>query len=343
MKILLIGGTGLISTAITRELLTRGDEVTLYNRGKSDADLGPLAAKAQWIQGDRKDYAAFEAQMTALPRFDCVMDMICYTPEEAQSLSRAFCGRTGHLIFCSTVDVYAKPARRYPIRESEPHAPPDWEYAQHKETCEQLLEQAQARGHFALTILRPAYTYGEGRGMVHSFGGNTAYLDRLRKGKPIVVHGDGSSLWASCHRDDVARAFVVAAGQPHTFGKSYHLTGEEWMTWNRYHADVALALDAPSPTLVHIPSDLLDKTARRAHICAINFQYNNIFDNSAAHADLDFRYTISFDVGVRRIAAWLDAHNKIADSDEDDYDDRVIAAWQKSSEHMAEDLIGLDA
>ena len=339
MRILIIGGTGLISTAITRFLLERGDDVTLYNRGKSDIQF-PDGAK--FLYGDRMDYAAFEAQMADAESFDCVMDMICYKPDDARSLARAFANRVGHLIVCSTVDVYAKPARRYPIREDEPHAPPDWDYAQNKEVCEQILFEAHHRGDFPLTILRPAFTYGEGRGLVHTFGGSPTYLDRIRKGKPIVVHGDGSSLWTACHRDDVARAFVHCAGQPHTFGKTYHTAGEEWMTWNRYHEIVAQAMNAPSPTLVHIPTDLLDKTAKRAHICAINFQYNNIFDNSAAHTDLNFRYTIAFAEGVRRIVRWLDKHDKMSDSDNDTYDDRIIAAWQKCGATMADELNNLD-
>src|SRR4051812_42708668 len=130
MKILIIGGTGLISTAITGELLARGDDVTLYNRGKSDVQF-PDGAK--FLYGDRMDYAAFEAQMADAEPFDCVMDMFCYKPDDARSLVRTFAHRVGHLIVCSTVDVYAKPALHYPIHEDEPHAPPDWDYAQNKE------------------------------------------------------------------------------------------------------------------------------------------------------------------------------------------------------------------
>ena len=339
MKILIIGGTGLISTAMTQFLLEKGEDVTLYNRGKS---ASPFDNRAKILTGDRTDFATFEQEMSQVGTWDCVIDMICYKPAEAQSLSRAFAGRVGHLIVCSTVDVYAKPASRYPITEAEPHAPPAWDYAQNKELCEQLLWQAHERKEFPLTIIRPAFTYGEGRAMVHSFGGGSKHLDRLLKGKPIVVHGDGQSLWTSCHRDDVARAFVNAIGQEATFGKSYHTTAEEWLTWDQYHTIIAEAIGAPAPTLVHIPTDLLAKTAKRAHICAINFQYNNIFDNAAAKRDLGFEYTIPLRAGVARIFQWLQEHGRIENSDLDPYDDRVIASWELSGAEMGKALIDVD-
>ena len=152
----------------------------------------------------------------------------------------------------------------------------------------------------------------------------------MRKGKPIIVHGDGSSLWTACHRDDVARAFVAAAGQPHTFGKAYHTPGEEWMTWDQYHRRVAAAIGAPDPTLVHIPTEVLVRVApSRARIIAENFQFNNIFDTTAARNDLRFQYTVPWVEGVRRMVAWLDAHGRIEDSDTDRFEDRLIAAWQR--------------
>ena len=338
MKVLIIGGTGLISTPMASDFLARGDEVTHYNRGKAAATPDGVSQ----ITGDRKDYAAFERQIQQGDSYDCIIDMICFHPDEARSLVRAVEGKTGHLIVCSTGDVYAKPAARYPITEEEPHAPPPWHYARHKAVIEALLTDNAERTGLPTTVIRPAYTYGEGRAMIHSFGESSTHLDRIRKGKPIVVHGDGSSLWGSCHRGDVARTFVHAAGAESTFDKSYHVTGEEWLTWNQYHEAIAEAIGAPKPTLVHIPTELLDRVAKRAHICAINFQYNNIFDNTAARADLEFKYTIPFRKGVARIYRWLEEHGTIANSDDDPYDDRVIAAWEQLGVGMGDALSGLD-
>jgi len=341
MKILILGGTGLISTAITRELLARGgDDVTLYNRGQTPPRFG---AGAKYLHGDRNDFAAFERQMTDAGPFDCVIDMICFTPEQAQSDVRAFRSRTGHFIFCSTVNVYTKPAVDYPITEDFERQPINDDYGAKKVQCEDIFSEAHARGDFPVTHLRPAHTYGEGGRIIHTFGGATTYIDRIRKGKPIVAHGDGSSLWVSCHVDDVGHAFVTAAGNSKAFGKAYHVTGEEWMTWNAYHQRVAQALGAPEPALVHIPSDLLYRVApKRAYTTWNNFSGNSIFDNSAAKADLDFHYTVKWVEGVRRTVAWLDAANKIDDSDADPFDDRVISAWERLSAQMGEELAGVE-
>jgi nucleoside-diphosphate-sugar epimerase len=333
MNILIIGGTGLISTAITRFLLERGDDVTHFNRGR--LDLYPVPTEVRQIHGDRTDHAAFERQIAAAGQFDCAIDMVAYQPEDAASAARAFRGRVGHLIFCSTVDVYLKPASRYPYTEDERYGGLN-AYSSNKVICEQTLRAAHQRGDFPLTIIRPAYTYGEGRGPLNPLGGSTAYVDRLRRGKPIVVHGDGNSLWTACHRDDVARAFVAAAGQTHTFGKAYHTPGEEWMTWDTYHQRVAAAIGAPAPTLVHIPTDLLVQLApQRAAIIAENFQFSNVFDTSAARADLGFQYTIPWESGVRRMVDWLDQRGRVENSDADAFEDRLIAAWYESSERLA--------
>ena len=331
MRVLIIGGTGLISTAITRFLVERGDDVTLYNRGQTDADI-PEGYNT--IIGNRKDYAAFEAQMGEAGSFDAVIDMIGFGPADVESGIRAFRGHIGHFIFCSTVDVYTKPAHRYPVREDAERQPmPSFPYAFNKAKCERLLEEAHERGDFPVTIIRPAHTYGEGRGLIHSFGlGGAYYFNRIRHGKPILTHGDGSSLWAACHRDDVGRAFAEAVGNEKAFGKGYHTASEEPMTWNQYHQTVAQAMNTPEPELIHIPTDMLFEIApKEAEWCRENFQYNNIFDNTRAKTDLNFSYTIPFVEGVRRIVAWLDARDRIHDKDEPAIYGEIIERWKNLS------------
>lgn len=336
MNVLMIGGTGLISAPITQFLLERGDTVTHYNRG--ELDLYPAPPQVRTIHGDRTRYVEFENQMRELGTFDCVMDMVGYLPGDGESVVRAFRGRIGHFIFCSTVDVYQKPATRYPYTEREPYGGLN-EYSCNKVAIEKTLQQAFHAEGFPLTIIRPAYTYGEGRGPIHSFGGKTTYLDRIRKGKPIVVHGDGSSFWTACYRDDVARAFVNAAGQAKTFGKSYHTAGEEWMTWNQYHAHVAAALGASPPQLVHIPTDVLAQAApKHARIVVENFQFSNIFDNSAAHTDLNFRYTVGWEEGVRRMVQWLDEYGRIESSEHAPFEDQLIHAWEQFGQNLAQQV-----
>jgi nucleoside-diphosphate-sugar epimerase len=331
MRVLIIGGTGLISTALAAALAARGDDLTLYNRGQS---AGPVPATAHVLHGDRTDYATFERQMAELPPFDCAVDMVGYLPEDGASAVRAFRGRVGQYLFTSTVDVYRKPAGHYPYRETEPYGGLN-DYSRNKVAIERTLWAAAERDRFPLTVIRCAYTYGEGREPVHAFSG-ASYLARLRRGRPIAVHGDGNSLWTCCHRDDVAGAFAGAIGNAGTIGQAYHVSGEDWMTWNQYHQRAAAAIGAPAPELVHIPSDLLaDATGGRVTICRDNFQYCNVFDTSPAREQLGFRYTVSWEDGVRRMAAWLEQRGGAAASDAPTYEDEVIAAWRRAGEGMA--------
>jgi nucleoside-diphosphate-sugar epimerase len=337
VKILIVGGTGLISTGITRQLVARGDEVTIYTRGRRDIEI-PAGVKR--MVGDRDDSAAFESHMGQAGLFDVVIDMICFTPQHAESAIRAFAGRTAQYIFCSTVDVYTKPAKRYPVRENAEREPsPSFSYAFNKAVCERLFEEAHARGNFALTMIRPAWTYGEGGRILHTFGWDTYYLDRLRRGKPVIVHGDGTSFWVACHRDDVARGFVGAAGNEIAFGRAYHLTGKELLTWNAYTRTVAQALGAPTPRMVHIPTDLLGRVLpKSAEWCVENFSYNNIFDNTAARSDLGFACTIPFAEGARRVIGWLQAKGGFENSDDHPFYDQVVEAWERLGEGMAAQL-----
>ncbi len=335
MKILIIGGTGLISTPLTRFLLERGDEVTLYNRGDTPSRV-PDGAKS--LHGNRTDYPTFEAQMRNAGSLDCVIDMVGYTPEDGESIIRVFRGRIGQLIFCSTVDVYQKPATRLPYTEAEPYGGLNT-YGRNKVVIEKALLDAHARGDFPVTIIRPAYTYGESRGILYPLAPSSVYHDRLRRGQPLVVHGDGSSLWVACHVEDVARAFVGATLNPKTFGKSYHTTGEQWMTWDQYHQAVAQAIGAPAPNLVHIPTDLLMQVApKRAASVGDNFCFNNIFDNAAAQADLGFRYTIPWAEGVRRTIEWYDRHGQPGAVTDDGFLDQLIGAWKQLEATMAQQL-----
>jgi len=341
MKILLIGGTGLISTAITRLLWERGaHEVVLFNRGHTRAHI-PAGIKT--IVGDRANFAAFEAHFAENGPFDCVIDMCCYLPDEAESVVHAFSEKIGQYIFTSTVDVYTKPATQYPITEAAARKPsPAFTYADHKAQCEEIFHAAHNNSDFMVTIIRPAYTYGESRGILHSLGGRTTYIDRIRQGKPIIVHNDGQSRWSMCHIDDLAHAFVNAIGNHHTYGRAYHVTGEEHLTWDEYHQQVAAALGAPAPTLVHIPAALLARAVPKLGAWAeLNFQYDNVFDNCAAHRDLQFRYTIPWGQGVQRTVAWLDQHDQVEDWASEPAYDRIIAAWEAHGAQMVDALADL--
>ncbi len=338
MRVLIIGGSGLISTAITEQLQARGDSVTWYNRGQRSVHL---AEPPPTLKGDRTNFARFAAQMAEAGAWDCVIDMVCFRPDEAESAIRALAGRTRHYIFCSTVDVYTKPATRYPIVECCEKQPyPSFPYAFDKAACERVLWAAHERGDLAVTAIRPAHTYGESGRVLHTFGFETYILDRIRRGMPLVAHGDGRSLWSSCHRDNVAAAFVGAVTQPGvTIGRAYHVAAEEWLTWDRYYQELSAALGLDCPPLVHIPTDLLGKALpERAMWCVENFAYNNLFDNRAAQRDLGFAYTIPVAVGFRRLVDWLDSHDQIEPAEAYPFYDQVIQAWERLGEGFVAEL-----
>jgi len=329
MDVCLIGGTGLISTGIARQAVDAGHDVTAFHRGETDADL---PAAVSHVHGDRDDDADLRRVAGEVDP-DVVVDMVCFDPGQAERAVQVFAGIEQY-VFCSTVDVYHRPLDRNPATEDAPREPAVSEYGEHKAECEDIFMDAHGDA-FATTVVRPWSTYGEGGPVIHTMGWGTYYLDRIRKGKPVIVHGDGATLWGPCHRDDVAGAFVGAVGSETAYGEAYHVTSEEVISWNQYHEYVAAALDAPEPDLVSIPTEQLVAAAPdRTDPLVDHFQFSTVFDNSKAKRDLDFEYTIPFREGVERT---IDA---MAESDIDDWDsendDEIIDAWREATEEFVE-------
>jgi nucleoside-diphosphate-sugar epimerase len=339
MNILIIGGTGNISTAITRLLLQRGDTLTLFK--KHATPPGGLPASSI-LTGDRSDRARFRETLAAAGPWDCVIDMICFEPEDAACDVEVFRGRTKQFIFCSTVDVYTKTPASYPVTEDNGviSASPSFPYAFKKVECERIFQEAHRRGDFALTILRPAATYNDAWSPgVHTFGGQTYHLDRLRKGKPILLHGDGSSIWVASHRDDVAVPFANAAGNSSAYGQDYNVTGDELMTHNHIWRVIARALGAPPVQFVYVPTQILARIApRQAEWCVENFQYDNIFDNSKVKRALGYRYNVPFEEGVRRCIERLTRDGSIEDCGNHPFYDRIVEAWLRHAESLCDEF-----
>jgi len=167
--------------------------------------------------------------------------------------------------------------------------------------------------------------------VLHTLGQGSYFLDRIRQGKPVVIHGDGQTLWGPCHRDDVARAFVNAVGNETAYGEAYHVTSEENITWGQFYGTVADVMDAPDPELVHIPTEILaEAVPDRTGMLLDHFQFSTVFDNSKARRDLDFEYTITFEEGVRRTIEWLEERGEIEDWDSEN-DDELIQAWREAT------------
>ncbi|MBT4139752.1 MAG: NAD-dependent epimerase/dehydratase family protein [Candidatus Latescibacteria bacterium] len=329
MRILIIGGTGTISTGITRLLLEQNHDVVLFNRGQRTS---LVEGNYTTIIGDRKDTEKFANQIQEAGTFDCVIDMYCFLPVDAEHAVQVFKGRTEQYIFCSTVDVYTKPSATYPITEDCERLPPEkFAYGYNKARCEELLFEAHVRGDLSVTSIRPGHTYGEGgNNLLHSLGSGNVILDRLKKEQPIVVHGDGSSFWPTCHRDDVSVAFVGAIANEKAKGRGYHVAGEEWITWEGYHNGLAEAIGAKPPKFVHIPTDVLVQMApQEASRCDVNFSHNNLYDNTAAREDLGFQVTIPWVEGARRTAQWLTDNNRLENSEDFPVYAQVVQKWQQ--------------
>ena len=314
----------MISTAIARQLLEAKHNVTLFNRGISECRLPP---GVEIIVGDRKDYAAFEKKF-AEKRFDVVLDMVAFVPADSASAVRAFAGRTAQFIHCSTVCVYSGPVTQIPTTESEPYHSIG-EYGRNKIACEELLLREWHENGFPVTIMRPSHSYGEGGKLIRPFGPANGFVERLRKGKPVVVPGDGSSLWASCHVDDVARGFIGVMGNPKCLGQAYNIAGDEWMTWDSYFQQIAEVVGGKFEP-VHIPTEVLwevaPKWAQGTHEI---FSWPSIFDNSKIKDDAGYAgQTVSWRQGVARTIAWLERDGRLTAGPGEDYEDRLIEAWR---------------
>lgn len=338
MRILLIGGTGQISSAITRLLLSRGHAVAHLNRGQTRTH-GPAPPGVRTLTGDRKDFAAFEAAMQRGESWDCVIDMICFQPAEAESLVRAFRERTRQLILTSTVDVYARPQPTHPIPEDAPLAGVS-AYGQAKVRCEDIVLAAGKRGDFAATVIRPAHTVNDTGRIHHSVGKNDPGLfDRYARQLPVIVHGDGSSLWTVCHAEDAAVAYEGALGNSQAYGRAFHLPGPETLTWNDFHCRAAAAIGAPPPRLVPIPTEVLHRLAPdRAAISVENFQFNNCFDATVTRQILGFAPRVGFEECLRRIHRHAQAQGLIPDAGKDIVYSRILDLWTRHADALAREF-----
>ncbi|MEF8852217.1 MAG: NAD-dependent epimerase/dehydratase family protein [Haloarculaceae archaeon] len=328
MDVLLVGGTGIISTGITEQLVAAGHDVTLYNRGQTDVAV-PDAV--DHVRGDREDLDRFETDVAAVDP-TAVIDMRCFTPAEAESAIRA-CADVERYVFCSSVAACDHPVEDYPITEDAPRKPAGENYGEAKAECERRFERAHAESGFPVVTLRPGHTYGEGGtrgGLCYSLGWEqTAFVDRLRQGLPVVVHDSGTSLWASCHRDDVSAAFVAALDRGES-GEAYQVATEEEYAWDEYLRTAAAAIGAPAPDIVHVPTECIATALPdRSELLTRDLQYSLTYDATKARAALGFDPEVDWTEGFRRTVAWLDERGEIDPAASAD-DDGIIDAWRST-------------
>ena len=336
MKILLIGGTGTISSAITRQLAEGGHELWLLNRGSRKDEV---PANVKQVICDINDEAAVLRQ-TGDQVFDAVCEFIGFLPSQVERDVRLFSGRTRQYVYISSASAYNKPAASHVITEGTALANPYWEYSRNKIACEDLLMKAWREEGFPVTIVRPSHTYCE-RGVpvsVHGLKGSWQVLKRMMEGKPVIVQGDGSSLWTLTWNEDFARGFIGLLGNPKAIGEAFQIMSDEQLTWNQIYECVGNALHI-TPKLYHVSSDFLAAVAPKEY----DFTGNLLGDKSVTvifdctklkRAVPGFCATTRFDEGVRRCVDYLMSHPElqVEDPEFDAWCDLVIATLEKAKE-----------
>lgn len=323
MKVLFIGGTGIISSACSELAVERGIELTLLLRGKTAHRSPPAGARL--LHADIHDARAVNSALGE-QSFDAVVNFIAFTPEHIERDIELFARRTRQYVFISSASAYQTPPARLPVTESTPLVNPHWQYSRNKIACEERLLKAHREQGFPTTIVRPSHTYD--RTLWPAHGGYTV-VDRMRRGKPVIVHGDGSSLWTLTHHRDFARAFVPLLAHDGAIGETFHITSDEALSWDRIHELMAQAAGAEA-RIVHVPSDLIAAFDPEWGASLLGDKtHSMVFDNTKVKRLVpEFRAEIPFCRGVREIMTYYDGDpaRKVVDSALDELMDRIILA-----------------
>lgn len=333
MNVLFIGGTGIISTAITKRLAEMdGVNLFLVNRGNRSS---VIPENVTVINADINDEDFVREQIKDLS-FDAVCDFIAFVPEHLERDFRLFKGKTKQFMYISSASAYQKPLSNYRITEGTPLANPYWEYSRNKIACEDFLMKMYRENGFPVTIIRPSHTYDE-RSVplgVHGKFGSWQIVKRMIEGKPVIVHGDGTSLWTMTHNSDFAKAFVGLIGNAHAIGEAFQITSDETLTWNQIYKAIADALGVELKPY-HVSSDFLAAVSDY-DLCGslIGDKANSVvFDNSKLkRAVPDFVPTVRFDQGVKKTIDYVLSHKEcqVEDPEFDAWCDKVIEVLENA-------------
>jgi nucleoside-diphosphate-sugar epimerase len=339
MKILFIGGTGTISAAVSRLLIAQGHELYLLNRGNRN---GALPQGAIPLLADINDEAKVAGLINGL-ELDCVTDFIAFVPEHLQRDYRLFKGKTKQFIFISSASVCQKPLSDYRVTEATPLANPYWEYSRNKIACENYLMQLYREEEFPVTIVRPSYTYDERLIplAVHGQNGYWQVVKRMLEGKPVIIHGDGSSLWTMTHSSDFAKGFAGLTGNIHALGETVQITSDETLTWNQVYSCIANALNVPLKA-VHVSSEFLAAASDYGFTGGLlgDKAVSVVFDNTKLKRLVPgFIATKRFDEGVKDSVNYILAHPECQKEDPefDRWCDRVIEIREKGIKEIKGD------
>lgn len=329
MRVLFVGGTGIISTACTQLAADRGIDLTLLTRGRRAAHL-PAGVKTLVVDMDDQ---ASTARALRDESFDVVVDWIAYEPAHIERDLNLFRGRIGQYIFISSASAYQKPITHYLITESTPLANPYWDYSRNKIACEERLLKAYREEGFPVTIVRPSLTYGDTQVplAINSWTKSYTVVDRMRRGKKVIVPGDGSSLWVITHNSDFAKGFVGLLGHRQAIGHAFHITSDEVMCWDQFYRIVGEAAGV-EPQLVHMTSDFIAACRPDEFGGLLGDKAGSVvFDNTKIKRFVPgYCATVPFAEGIRRTLAWFDADpaRKRIDADANAVYDRLIDAYE---------------
>jgi nucleoside-diphosphate-sugar epimerase len=323
-RVLFIGGSGVISSACSRVAVDSGIELFVLNRGRSTAR--PLPPGVNVLRADIREPGSVRDILDDR-EFDAVVDWVAFTPGHVRTDIDLFRGRTGQYVFISSASAYQTPPSRMPVTESTPLRNPYWQYSRDKIACEDLLVAAYREEGFPATIIRPSHTYDA---TLVPFDGGWTVLGRMLAGKPVIVHGDGTSLWTLTHHDDFARAFVPLLGHPRTLGEAIHITSDDVLTWNQIAWSLAAALGVTA-RLVHVPSDAIAVTDPDWGAGLLGDKAHSlVFDNAKLRGIVPgWRAVIPFEQGARQIVDWYlaDPARQVTDAALDAVMDKLAAAW----------------
>ncbi len=337
-KALFIGGTGTISTAISKLVAQSPDwELYVINRGSRNNVL-PKNVKTITIADINNEDEAREK--LAEYEFDCVCDFICFVPEQIKRDYRLFKGKTKQMMFISSASAYQKPVGNYLINEATPLANPYWEYSRNKIACEDFLMEKYRKEQFPITIIRPSHTYDE-RSIplgVHGKNGSWQVVKRMLAGKPVIVHGDGTSLWTMTHNSDFAKGFFGLMGNIHAIGEAFQITSDETVTWNQVYQSIADSLGVTYKPY-YVASEFLAAVSDYDFTGSLIGDKANsiVFDNTKLKKAIpDFKATVRFDQGVRKTIEFVLSHPEYQKEDKefDEWCDKVIDTLENAKKQL---------
>ncbi len=333
MKLLFIGGTGLISSACSDLAIERGHELFLLNRSASTKYPAPKHSTI--LQADIHADSTHLTALLAGQRFDAVVDFLAFSPEDIARDISLFREKTDQFVFISSASAYQKPPQNYLITEETPLENPFWEYSRNKIACEDLLMKAYREDSFPVTIIRPSHTYGPSQipFCLSSWLHPWTVIDRMKRGAKVIIPGDGASLWVLTWNADFAKGLVGLLENKKAVGEAFHITSDQALSWNQIYLEAYQAL-GQAPNVVHIPSDLIAAYNDHALGSLVGDKSNSVvFDNSKIkHFVPDFICEVNWAEGLRRSLAWFESHPEFQTIDVESnlLWDKIIAGYEKA-------------